>query len=315
MSRLRPVDLFACALALLFACGPTLAVTIILSGNASDSSTGAPVSGADVTLHQGGSDLGSTVTGADGQFRLPFAIASQPQASNLQLMVKRDGFVPLSQVVVVASGRANKNSFEFQLVPEAVAECIRNTAHMVVVGYFRPAPESSGDPDIAARVAEALERDLLPKMQQKPGPHTLPSIIACGTAKPRAAADYTKFAKVLHADAFLTGSVNKAALDKVKVDMAVVDQLGLLLQPLRSSSKDVNLQDAEASRLDIAAHKDILIALVGGYEKAGKFDECIDFTSAAARILGTLPSALEDARKRCQQQVPNRGLTAGGGAP
>jgi hypothetical protein len=302
-------------LALMFACGPALAVTIILIGNASDSSTGAALGGAEVTLHQGGTELGSAVTGADGQFRLPFEIASQPQASNLQLVVKRPSFVPLSQVVVVASGRASKTSFEFPLVPEAVSECIRNTAHMVVVGYFRPAPESTGDPDIAARVAEALERDLLPKMQQKPGPHTLPSIIACGTAKPRAAADYTKFAKVLHADAFLTGSVNKAALDKVKVDMAVVDQLGLLLQPLRSSSKDVNLQDAEASRLDVAAHKDILIALVGGYERAGKFDECIDFTSAAARILGTMPRALADARQRCQQQSQTRGLTAGGGAP
>lgn len=312
MSRLRLVDLSACAVALTLACGRALAVTIILIGNASDSSTGAALGGAEVTLHQGGTDLGSTVTGADGQFRLPFQIASQPQASNLKLVVKRDGFLPLSQDVVVASGHASKTSFEFQLVPEAVAECIRNTGHMVVVGYFRPAPGSTGDPDIAARVAEALERDLLPRMQQKPGPHTLPNIIACGTAKPRATADYTKFAKVLHADAFLTGSVNKAALDKVKVDMAVVDQLGLLLQPLRSSSKDVNLEDAEASRLDVAAHKDILIALVGGYEKAGKFDECVDFTSAAARILGTLPTELADARQRCRARLPNQRLLAGG---
>jgi hypothetical protein len=315
MSRLRLVDLFACALALTFAWAPAFAVTIILIGTASDSSTGAAVVGADVTLRQGGTDLGSTVTGTDGQFRLPFDIANQPQASNLKLTVKRESFLPLSQDVVVASGRASKTSFEFQLVPQAVAECIRTTGHMVVVGYFRPAPESTGDPDIAARVAEALERDLLPRMQQKPGPQSLPSIIACGTAKPRAAADYTRFAKVLHADAFLTGSVNKAALAKVKVDMAVVDQLGLLSPPLRSSSRDVNLEDAEASRLDVAANKDILIALVGGYEKAGKYDECVDFTSAAARILGSLPNELAEARKRCQQRVANRGLLATGGAP
>lgn len=315
MSRLRLVDLFTLAVALTFVCAPALAVTLVLVGNVSDSSTGATLSGAEVTLRQGGTELGSTVSGEDGQFRLPFDIVSQPQALNLKLMVKRDSFVTLSQDVVVASGHTNKPTFDFHLVPQSVAECIRNTAHMVVVGYFRPAPSSAGDPDIAARVAEALERDLLPRMQQKPGPHTLPSIIACGTAKPRAAADYTKFAKVLHADAFLTGSVNKAALNKVKVDMAVVDQLGLLSAPLRSSSKDVNLEDAEASRLDVAAHKDILIALVGGYEKAGKFDECIDFTSAAARILGTLPTELAEARQRCQQHSPNRGLLPGGGTP
>ena len=51
MSRLRLVDLFACALALTFAWAPAFAVTIILIGTASDSSTGAAVVGADVTLH------------------------------------------------------------------------------------------------------------------------------------------------------------------------------------------------------------------------------------------------------------------------
>src|SRR3954451_2453344 len=114
MSRLRLVDLFALAVALMVACGPALAVTIILIGNASDSSSGATLSGAEVTLRQGGTELGSTVTGEDGQFRLPFDVASQPQALNLKLMVKRESFVPLSQDVVVASGRAGKTSFEFR---------------------------------------------------------------------------------------------------------------------------------------------------------------------------------------------------------
>ena len=313
MSRLPHVSSLArAALGLLpLVCGPAFAVTIVLAGTVSDSSTGAPVSGADVVLRKGGAELGSTVTAADGQFQLPFDIVAQPQAQNLKLFVRRDGFVAASQDVVVTSGAASRKSFALGLIPQSVSGCIRSSDHAVVVGYFRPAAGSAGDPDIAGRVADALNYDLLTRMQQALNQKSLPSIVACGGARPQAVVDYSRFAKVLHADAFLVGSVNDAALRKVKVDIVVVDRLDLLAAPLRVSSKDVNLDDPELARLDVAAHAAILTALVGGYEQARKFAECIDFTSAAARILGPLPSALESARQRCLQQVPNRGLLSG----
>jgi hypothetical protein len=253
------------------------------------------------------------VSAADGAFQLPFDVVVKPEAQNLKLFVRKDTFVSSSHNLIVTAGRPSANSFKLELVPQSVADCIRPSKHSVVVGYFRPSATSVTDPDIAARVADALNFDLLIRMQQGLSASALPSIIACGSARPRAVEDYATFAKVLRADAFLVGSVNDAALTKVKVEMAVIDGFGALPAPLRASSREVNLDDPSVARLDAAAHAAILTALVSGYERAGKFAECIDFTTAAARIVGTLPASLQSARSRCQQRLPNRGLLSGGG--
>lgn len=308
-------QLIRAALALLL-CGSSLAhaATIIVAGAINDSSTGTPIAGADVIVRRGGTELGSTVSAADGAFQLPFDIAVRPEAQNLTLLVRRDSFVSSSHNIVVTAGRANVSSFRIALVPQAVADCIRPRNRSVVVGYFRPSSASTIDPDIAARVADALSFDLIVRMQQQEGlnPTALPNIIACGGAKPRAIGDYATFAKVLHADAFVVGSVNDTALTKVKVEMSVIDGHGILAAPLRASSREVNLDDPSVARLDASAHAAILTALVGGYERAGQFADCIDITSAALRIVGTLPPPLQAARSRCEQRLPNRGLTSRG---
>lgn len=314
MSRSRLADRRALAAFLLLVCsGSAHAATIIVAGIVRDSSTGAPVAGADVSIQRGGADLGQTVSAVDGAFQLPFDVVVKPEAQNLTLLVRKDAFVSSSHNLVVTAGRPSANSFKIDLVPAAMAECIRPSSHSVVVGYFRPSAASVGDPDIAARVADALNYDLLVRMQQEELAHSaLPIIIACGGAKPRAVGDYGKYAKVLRADAFLVGSVNDTALTKVKVEMAVIDGHGILPLPLRASSPEVNLDDPSVARLDASAHAAILTALVGGYERSGKFAECVDMTNAAARIVGTLPAALQSARARCEQRLPNRGLLSGG---
>jgi hypothetical protein len=314
MSRSRLADRLAhAALALLlYGFAAAHAATIIVAGAVKDSSTGAPLAGADVTIRHGATDLSSTISAADGAFQLPFEIVVKPEAQNLTLLVRKDPFVSSSHKIIVTAGRANATSFTVELVPQAVAECIRPSSRSVVVGYFRPSAASTIDPDIAARVADALNFDLLVRMQQGLSSGALPSIIACGGAKPRTVGDYASFAKVLRADAFLVGSVNDTALTKVKVEMAVIDGFGVLPAPLRASSREVNLDDPSVARLDASAHAAILTALVGGYELAGKFADCVDFTTAAARIVGTLPPQLQAARSRCEQRLPNRGLTSGG---
>jgi len=178
----------------------------IVAGTARDVTTDAPVTGARVTILRGGEILGSAVTGAGGVFQLPFAIAVRPEAQNLKLFVSFDEYVDASQDVTIISGRPNAASYRFDLVPRSVADCIRSRDHMVVVGYFRPSTSGSVDPDLAARIADALSYDLLVRMQQgRLVGDALPIVVACGKARPRAIGDYTNFAKVLHADAFLGG--------------------------------------------------------------------------------------------------------------
>jgi hypothetical protein len=285
----------------------------IVAGTARDVTTDAPVSGAHVTIRHGSEILGSAVTGTGGVFQLPFDIAVRSEAQNLKLFVSFDGYVDASQDVTITSGRPNAASYRFDLVPRSVADCIRSRDHMVVVGYFRPSTSGSGDPDLAARIADALSYDLLVRMQQgRLVGDALPIVVACGKARPQAIGDYTNFAKVLHADAFLGGYVDDSGPRRVKVQMSVADRFEMLVPPLRASSKDVNLEDPAVARLDPSAHAAILTALVTGYERAGKFAECIEFTVAAARIVGSLPAALADARRRCEQALPNRGLLSGG---
>ncbi len=314
MSCFRLVDwstALICAAALGFA-SVAEGATIIVGGTVRDASTGAAISGVDITIRRGGTDLGAAVSGTDGTFQLPFEIESRPEAQHLTVLARKDAFDSGSRTIVVTAGKATPRSFDFELVPAFVAECRRSVDHTLVVGYFRPAAASAGDPDIASRVADALNFDLLVRMQQQLAATALPSIIACGGARPRAVADYQRFAKVLDSDAFLVGWVDNAALSKVKLEMAVIDGYGVLAAPLRASGGEVNLNDPALARLKPEAHAAILTALVNGYEKAGKFAECVEFTSAAARIIGTLPQPLQEVRSRCEQRVPNRGLLPGG---
>lgn len=315
MSLLRLVKLLAGIAAVLLATAPgslAIAATIV-AGTVRDATSDSPVTGASVSLRRGSEILGSAVTGAGGVFQLPFDIVVRPEAQNLKLFISLNTYVDASQDVTVTSGRPNAPSYKFNLVPRSVADCIRSRDHAVVVGYFRPSTSSAGDPDIAARVADALNYDLLTRIQQgRLSQDALPIVVACGKARPQAISDYTKFAKVLHADAFVAGYVNDSGPRKVKVQMSVADRFERLVPPLSASSKDVNLDDPAVARLDPSAHAAILTALVTGYERAGKFAECIEFIAAAARIVGVLPAALEDARRRCEQAVPNRGLLPGG---
>jgi hypothetical protein len=285
----------------------------IVAGTARDATTSAPVIGARITIRRGSEILGSTVTGAEGVFQLPFEIVVRPEAQNLKLFVSLDEYVDASQDVTIISGRPNAASYRFELIPRSVANCIRSRNHTVVVGYFRPSTSSAGDPDLAARVADALNYDLLVRMQQgRLARDSLPIVVACGKARPQAALDYTTFAKVLHADAFLGGYVDDSGSGRVKVEMSVADRFELLVPPRRSSSKDVNLDDPAVTRLDPSAHAAILTALVTGYERAGKFAECIEVTAAAAQIVRQLPKELVEAQRRCRKAVPNTGLLPGG---
>ncbi|HEX9277299.1 MAG TPA: carboxypeptidase-like regulatory domain-containing protein [Casimicrobiaceae bacterium] len=316
MSRSRLVRLIgglACVVSLAALMGQSAFATTIVAGTVRDATTDAPVTGARVTIRRGNELLGSAVTASGGIFQLPFEIAVRPDAQNLQLFVTLEEYVESSQDVTVTSGRANAASYRFNLVPRSVADCIRTREHTVVVGYFRPSTSSAGDADLAARVADALNYDLLVRMQQgRLGRDALPIIVACGRARPQSIGDYTNFAKVLNADAFLGGYVDESGPRRVKVQMSVADRFERLVPPLQAASKDVNLGDPAVARLDPSAHVAILTALVTGYERSGKFAECIEFTVAAARILGSLPPALAEARRRCEQAVPNRGLLPGG---
>ena len=296
-----------------FVFGPRPAATTVL-GTVTDALTGTAVAGARVEIAKGESRLDSAVAGSDGRFSLSANVGNQPAAQTLKLTVEHDGHVPDDTDVVITSGSPDRESYVVALVPTLLAECRRDRDHLVVVGHFRP-PSESADPELAARIKDTLNYELLTPMQRVGIAQDLqPMILDCGKVQPRADADYPGIAKALKADAFLAGYVTPASSTsspKVKVEMVIADRYGLLVPPARASSPDVDLNDPAAARLSPDAHVAILTALIAGYEKAGMAAECVEASNAAEGVVGALPARLAEARERCLQSLPNRALLRG----
>lgn len=297
---------------LFLAVGTDVRAESLVVGLVTDNTTGNAVDGADVTIRRGGEELGSTRSDPEGRFRLSISVGVGPQAQNLKLFIKRDGFVEATGDVVVVSGRPDSPSYRFHLLPTAISACRRNRDHAVVVGYFRPPTSASGDMDLASRIADALNYDLLTRIQQvRLAPDAQPFVLACGQVRAQTYADYPNFAKALRADAFVSGYVVRSG-ERFKVEMCIADRFDLLVPPPQVSSRDVNLDDPAAARLGKEAHTAVLTAIVAGYREARKYAECVEVTVAAERILGALPPAIADERRKCQAALPNRKLTPGG---
>jgi hypothetical protein len=283
-----------------------------IAGSIEDLVTGSAVGAASVTVHKGGESIGITTSGNDGSFHVLVSLPARPEPQNLKLIVHRDGYAEASRDVVVVSGRTDANTYKVVLERREVVDCRQSRDHGVAVGYFRPPAAGSADMDMAGRIRDALSYDLLTRVQQsRLRPESQPFIWACPGARPQVEKDYVGWAKALNADAFIAGYVAPAG-QRFKVEMLVADRFSAANMLTRTTSKDVDLDDPAAARMDASAHTAILAALLSGYHRSAKYAECIEMCVAAERILGRLPPALEVVRSQCQAQLPNRGLVPGG---
>jgi hypothetical protein len=290
--------------------------TTVVAGSVMDAVTATPIAGAALQIENGGVLLGSTRTDGDGNFRLPFEIETRPTPQNLKLAINHENYVETAEDVIVTSSRTDRPSYRVVLLPQAVANCRRPRGHTVVVGYFRPPANATAQMDLTSRIRDTLDYDVLARIQKlHVGLEQQPVFLACEQIKPQALADYTSLAKVLTADAFLSGYVAPAGLpgsNKVKVEMSIGDRFGLMVPPTHASSPNIDLDDPATARLQAAAQAAIFTALIAGYEKSGQPAECIKAANAAEQAIGILPPPLVEARKRCERATPNSGLTKGG---
>ena len=292
------------------------AASTLITGKVADLVTGAAVAGADVTLLRGAAAVGSRASGTDGRFRLSVEAGTSPVAQNFVLRVRRDGYVDGSADIVIASGRADPSSIEVALLPNEIAECRRDAGHTIVVGYFRPPSSATGNLQLADRIRDTIEYDLLVPLQRVHIPLELqPAILACAGAQPSSRADYPRYAKSLAADAFVGGWVTPVAGtpgSKVKVEMSIADRYDALGTVVSATSPNIDLDDPALSQLDNSALLPIFTALVAGYERNGRMAECVELANAAELMLESIPPALADARARCRAALPNNGLLPGG---
>jgi hypothetical protein len=301
------------ALGLILACagGNAIAATVV-AGQVNDGFSGAAVAGADITVLDGSKLLGHAASDAAGLFRVVFDLEAQSGVKNLKLDVRLSGYTAITKDVVVAAGRTDQNSYQIALISADVSACRRNGMHVVVVGYFRQPIGVTGDLQLSDRIKDSLDYDVLARFQKlKIGPEFQPIFLACEKIEPKADVDYGNYARVLSADAFLSGRVapeGTAGFQKVKVDMLIGDRYGLLNPPAHATTLNVDLDDPATTRLQEAAQVAIFTALINSYERAAQPSECVEAANAAEQAIGKLPLLLSESRKRCAAALPNAGL-------
>jgi hypothetical protein len=295
------------ALLLAAACGAAPAQTL-LQGSVTDGVTGVPLSGVDVEVQRDGAAIGRAVTTPAGAFVVTVNVGNQPSAVNLKLLFRREDYRASDQNAVVASGRPQPATFPVALVREEVAACRAARERRVVVGHFRP-PTAVGGNDFGARVADTVRFELARFQQTRIAADQLPMVLSCERIDERE--NLPAMAKALQADALLAGTVSRAPGTRFNVAMFVGDQHGLFNatgEPI--TSRNIDLDDPSATRIDRAASTAIVLALLKGYQKANRPAECVELSAAAGALLGgTLPQPIVDVRAECQRALPARGLT------
>jgi hypothetical protein len=283
--------------------------SLVAGGSGTDAATSAPVVGAEIVLQRGDAVLGRGISDKAGKFLIPFNVNVRRETQYFTLIVRHSKYSLASANVEVVSG-ASIPEYPFQLLPESLIDCMHNQQHAIVVGYF--ASPGLDKVSLTRRIATTLEYDLLTLIQQQRlSPKVQPFVHKCPTADPQATKDYMNFAKALRADAFLTGYIaplTRPSDTKVKVEMIIADRFGLLEPYTKATSPDVNLGDPAGARLASEAYAAILTALIAGYEQEKMHEACFELTVVAQKLLPTLPPKIAEARQRCQDALPTKGL-------
>lgn len=283
-----------------------------VSGTVLDFITGQPVDGAQVTVSRGGTVLASGTTASGGVFQLFVDVAIRPQPQAINLAVAKAGYASAGQQVIVIAGRADQFSYRFGLLRNEARDCNPSWARTVVVGNVRQPTSMAGDLALSQRIGEVLQYDLLAEVQKTHlAPEQQPVVLPCPEARPRNILESPHWARALKADAFVVGDAEPVDR-RFRVDLQITARHGESPQPERVSTQPLNLDRPESADLGRAALAPIMQALLQAYQKDRRFAECVEFATAAQRVLGS-SAELQRLRAECQAELPNRGLLSSGG--
>lgn len=255
------------ALGLALLAAPAAADTIV-SGRATDASTGSPVAGVSVKVRREDKVLGEGVSGQDGQFQVSFRPPS-PQAQNYRLDAEHPDYAPpASRLFVVASGTPDQASFALELLPRALARCLQGEERTILVGQF--SGDGAGNLEkLSSRMSEALTYSLLVQLQRlKVRPGLQPRFSACWEAAPRSPDLAGLCARAVRADALVFGRVT-AADGRFDVKTFVGDGYGLFTPPAAFLNRKVDLAEPDEAVLDVRTHAAILTVIAAAYERNG----------------------------------------------
>lgn len=305
----RAIELALCA-AVLGGPAPAAAQTAI-KGSVTDRVTLAPLAGAAVEVRRGGDLLGRAISNAgDGSFLITVEVGNRPEATNLKMIVSRDGYQSADNDIVVVSSRPRPVASDVTLLRAAMADCLTQARkRWVVVGHFRPPLGMAGGAEFASRVTDAVRWELAKIAETSTlAAERRPFVVPCEGIDER---DFlSAAARELRADVLLSGGVSRPPnRERFTVSMFLADQHGLFNDrrtPILS--RDVDLEDPSASRLDVDAAAAIVQAVLTGYLKEGRFDECVELSRRAAAELKAARSTFDRVSAECARQLPANGL-------
>lgn len=291
----------------------------VLRGKVIDRVTGSSLIGAQVEAFQGSQSLGrAVIDDPAGGFVIAVEVGGGAQPVNLKLQATRAGYATGDEDVVIVSGNARPTSVEFGLRPTAVADCLsRLRSPWIVVGAFRAPPDvagaAGGGGDFTRQVFDAVRTQLLLLAEISAlAADRRPTVVACPGIDER---DFlAAMARELRADALLAGGVARPPnRERFTVSMFLGDQHGLFPSALPITSRDVDLLDPAASRLDTQAMARLVEAVLVGYRKANRPDDCVALGRQAVRALRLGPNhELQPILAECERHLPAQGLRGGG---
>ena len=283
-----------------------------ISGVVTDSISGMPVVGAQVTVNSGPTALGAATSEADGVFQLFVNVPASTMPQTLNLTASQVGYTPLVRSVVVTAGRADQLSYRLSLLRNEARNCNPTWSRTVVVGHVRQPASATVDLALSQRISEVLQYDLLTEVQKSHLPAAQqPMVMACPDAQPRTLGENSDWARALKVDAFVVGAAQPVN-QRFRVDLQVSGRYTGSGLPTSALTPAMNLDLPSSADLGRAALEPIMIALLKAYQAEGRNAECVEFSVAAEHALGRV-AALVELRKACQSRLLNKGLLSGGG--
>jgi hypothetical protein len=298
----------------LLQCAIAAGAETAIKGIVKDRVTEAPLAGAEIEVRRGGAVLGRAISNAgDGSFLVTVEVGSHPEAVNLKLLVAREGYQSVDRDVVVASGRPRPSASAITLLRSDLADCMSKTRrHWVVVGHFRPPLGQADSEGFSQGVFDAVRWELSKIADTSSvALDRRPAVVACKDIDEIESIEAA--ARALSADVLLAGGVSGPADGSLfTVKMYVGDRHGLFAgRTTPILSRNVDLDNPSASRLDGVAAGAIVQALLTGYLKEGRFEECVELSRRAGSELQPLPPEIVRLNAECMGALPANGLRGG----
>jgi hypothetical protein len=281
----------------------------VVAGTVTDSLTGAPIADAVVTIKYLDQEIGKGTTDSEGHYRVPLGVpAPTPNQgpASMSLSVSDGSHKDRIVSLQVVNGHAVEPTNDIALLIPAIASCLSESKHSVIVGHFLP-PVDHAYLELSEHLATALDYSLNVELQKVHLDKTLqPDFEPCSEAKLKTAKLGKKFARAVKADAFVSGTVGSGPPYAVTTEVS--DAFELFDRPESTTSQNVDIDNPTTAILKLETHAAVLGSVAAGLATKDDCDNSLAVISVAKRIVKDVPKYLFDLQHRCQGQPPNNGL-------